>query len=361
MKIYINGRFLSQKLTGVQRYAEELLKALNVLLQKNKAGSLAFEILAPRNITRGLDLSAMPLRLVGRLKGHLWEELELPFYARGSLLFNPCGVMPYFHGNQVTTLHDAVVFAFPSHFPFAFRNARRINQKFAAKFSRRIITDSFFSKQELIRLCGAKDEKVSVVYLGSEHILAEPADPSILEARGLLGRPFVLSVSTLNRYKNFPAVSRAAYLLKKSGQSAEVVAVGGVNPRVFGKSDWGDLSSVRHIGSPSTPQLRALYESAACFVFPSFYEGFGLPPLEAMVCGCPVVASNAAAIPEILGDAALYFDPKNPAEIVSQVSRVLSDLSLRSILIDKGRRRAAEFNWARCADQTLEVMRQVVG
>lgn len=359
MKIYINGRFLSQRLTGVQRYAEELLKALNLLLEKDKTYSLSFEILAPRNIARRLSLSAIPLRLVGRLKGHLWEELELPFYARESLLFNPCGVMPYFHQNQAITLHDAVVFAFPSHFPFAFRNARRVNQKFAARFARRIITDSFFSKQELIRLCGAKDEKVSVVYLGSEHILAEPADSSILAAHGLLGRPFVLSVSTLNRYKNFSAVSRVAALLKKSGQSAEVIAVGGVNTRVFGKSNWGDLSSVRHIGSPSTPQLRALYESAACFVFPSFYEGFGLPPLEAMACGCPVVASNVAAIPEVLGDAALYFDPSNDRDIFEKVRRVLEDPQLRKEMREKGLSRARKWTWEKCAKETFEIFKEI--
>ena len=113
------------------------------------------------------------------------------------------------------------------------------------------------------------------------------------------------------------------------------------------------------LAGPSTPQLRALYESAACFVFPSFYEGFGLPPLEAMACGCPVVASNVAAIPEVLGDAALYFDPANDRDIFEKVRRVLEDPQLRKEMREKGLSRARKWTWEKCAKETFEIFKEI--
>ena len=117
-------------------------------------------------------------------------------------------------------------------------------------------------------------------------------------------------------------------------------------PRVFGALP-SLPSHVRAIGYVSDAQLRALYESAACFVYPSFYEGFGLPPLEAMCCGCPVLASGTASMPEVCADAALYCDPNSPEDIAAKLQQLMSDRTVRDDLRAKGRRRAAEFSWER--------------
>jgi glycosyltransferase involved in cell wall biosynthesis len=108
-------------------------------------------------------------------------------------------------------------------------------------------------------------------------------------------------------------------------------------------------ATVKQIGYVSDQELRALYESAGCFVFPSFYEGFGLPPLEAMCCGCPVVASRAASLPEICGEAAIYFDPKSPEDIAEKIDKVMSNARLRAEMGNDGKRRATAFSWESCA------------
>ncbi len=359
-RLLINGRFLSQTVTGAQRYAEELVKALDRLLgQEPRASRWSLEILAPRNTNRRLSLKNIPLREVGFLTGNAWEQLELPWHARGEWLFNPCNAMPYGHSRQITAIYDAVVFAHPEAFSFLFRAWRKPNQLAAGKIARAIITCSQFSKDQLIRLCGFKEDKTRVVYPGIEHILSSPADDSIIKRNNLSQKPFILAVSTANRYKNFAAVDRLAQKLMDRGKNVSVVAAGGKNTRVFGHAGGQELSHVQHIGRPSNAELRALYEAAACFLFPSFYEGFGFPPLEAMALGCPVIASSAASIPEACGEAALYCDPADDEDIFNQVCRVLDDAKLRENLRSRGLLRAQEFTWEKCAQESLKIFENI--
>jgi glycosyltransferase involved in cell wall biosynthesis len=134
-----------------------------------------------------------------------------------------------------------------------------------------------------------------------------------------------------------------------------LVAAGGGNNRVFAAAAVSDPRLVS-TGYVTDGQLRALYEHAACFVFPSFYEGFGLPPLEAMCCGCPVVASERASMPEVCGEAALYCDPADPASLAKQLRRVLDSTALQAELRAAGHARAASFSWDRAARQFGELL-----
>ena len=137
-----------------------------------------------------------------------------------------------------------------------------------------------------------------------------------------------------------------------------LVAAGGGNARIFAQA--GDLNlddrRLQRTGYVSDQQLRALYEGAACFVFPSFYEGFGLPPLEAMCCGCPVISSDRASLPEVCGDAALYCDPDDPATLAAQLRRLLDSDALAAELRQAGRQRAAGFTWDRAAREFADLM-----
>jgi len=360
-KIFINARFLTQPITGVQRYAHEVIKALDALIDNGEIDKSKYRIglLAPRQgIMHDLNLKHIPLHTVGRLTGHACEQLELPYYAGSGLLVNLCNTGPLVKDSQVVTIHDAGVFAFPEAYSYAFRTWYRILLKRLGKRARKIITVSFFSKNELIRFCGIDSEKIEVIYEGKEQVFACEPDYSVLHKYDL-EKPFILAVSSMSPHKNFQAVVRAIELLGATG--FQFVIAGGVNPKVFKSSAEPLSSSVTYLGYVTDEQLRALYEHAACFIYPSLYEGFGLPPLEAMACGCPVIVSDRASLPEVCGDAALYCDPHNPADIAEKIKQLMSNRSLQETLKKKGLARAREFTWEKCARETFAVIARALG
>lgn len=359
-KYILNGRFLTQSTTGVQRYAVDLVKALDMLIDCGLIDSnhYSFCLLSPKNVRYDLNLKHIPLRQVGHFKGHFWEQIELPLYAHDGFLINLCNTAPLLKFNQVVTIHDASVYGFPQAYSIAFRIWYKLLFKWLGATSRKIVTDSAFSKEELAKYCGIKKDKMHVVYLGKEHILAVRPDDSILRRHDLMSKRFVLAVSSMNPNKNFKSIVQAMELL--GSMRFDTVIAGGTNPNVFSRSDVSLSDNVRHVGYVSDGELRALYEHASCFVYPSFYEGFGLPPLEAMACGCPVLVSQAASLPEVCGDAALYCDPHDPEDIAEKIRLLMSDEALRAELRQKGLERAMQFTWDKCAKETMAVIREAL-
>ena len=157
----------------------------------------------------------------------------------------------------------------------------------------------------------------------------------------------MLAVSTANPRKNFAAVARAIELVGDAG--FDFVVAGGADPRVFSGAGVRLPAFVKRVGYVTDAELRALYENAACFVYPSLYEGFGLPPLEAMACGCAVLVSDAASLPEVCGDAAVYCDPRSPEDIAGKLAAIMADADRRRTFAERGRRHAAQFSWRRAA------------
>lgn len=359
--VYINGRFLTQKITGVQRYAMELLTQLDNLIKTHYLkNEINFQILVPRGTdVNKLKLKNITVKEVGILKGHAWEQLELPFYVRNRLLVNFCNVAPMFKKNQIVTIHDAAVYANPFNFSFIFRTWYKIVYKNISKYSKKIITVSTFSKKELIKYCKVNESKVKVIYEGKEHFLIKNRDSEILNKYKLVPKSYILAVSSLNPNKNFKAVINA--FKKLESEKIKFVIAGGTNPRIFNnKLDLSFYKNVVHVGYISDEELKELYENAFCFIYPSFYEGFGLPPLEAMACGCPVIVSNAASLPEVCGDAALYVDPYSPEDIAEKIKLLLSDDKLREELRRKGLERAKMFSWEKCVEETIKVIEEVL-
>jgi len=215
------------------------------------------------------------------------------------------------------------------------------------------LTVSQFSRGEIHREFGVPDRKISVVSEGGEHIKRVESFSYTISKFRLDRKPFILAVSSMAEHKNFRLVVEA--LSRISDPPFDVAIAGGANARVFGNSGLLDSDSVRLLGYVSDSELRALYENALAFVFPSIYEGFGIPPLEAMVCGCPVLASTAASIPEVCGDAALYFDPRSSEELAALMLKIASDETLRMELRDRGYRRSQQFSWDLGARQVLKV------
>ena len=355
-EIAINGRFTSQGVTGVQRYARELLRELDCLLASLPIDADPVEVLVPRNAGVYPSYKSLRIKKVGRLTGQAWEQIELPLHCRGKLLFTPCGGAPILHDCNVVTIHDAAVFATPEAYSRAYASWYRWLFSRLGRTARRILTVSEFSKSELVRYCRIEPSRISVSHSGCDHIATQLPDDSLLRKHSLTKFSYVLAVSSRNPNKNFQGVVRAMNFLRDLRLS--FVLAGEVNPQVFGVSE--DLpASVLQIGHVSDAQLRALYEGASCFVYPSFYEGFGLPPLEAMACGCPVIAADISALRETCGEAASFCDPFDPSNIAKCIAAVMTDGESRHKLTAQGYMRTKGFRWAKTAEDTWNILREL--
>jgi glycosyltransferase involved in cell wall biosynthesis len=351
-KIYLNGRFLTQRQTGVQRYSRETLQALDDLLYDEQSFTgCSFHLLVPENCEVPL-LRAVHVQRIGPLTGHLWEQFTLPWAARDGLLwsFGPTG--PLLRAHQAVTIHDATVRAVPEAFSWHFRTLYGLAMPLLIRRTAQVMTVSRFSRDELVRLFGAQADALRISGEGWQHAKRIRADASILTKHQLERGKYVLAVSSVTPHKNFAVVERAMQRLASSGY--RVVIAGGVDPRIFG--DSAALKTVEMVGYVSDSQLRALYEGAGAFVYPSLYEGFGLPPLEAMAYGCPVIASRAASMPEVCGEGAQYFEPHDDRALADLIHQVLTDQQARDALIEGGRRQLAKHDWCDAARAHLAAM-----
>jgi glycosyltransferase involved in cell wall biosynthesis len=344
----INGRFLTQSVTGVQRYATELVRALDCQLAESSElrERYRFRLVTPSRGAQQLELTHIPVEAVGHLRGNPWEQLELPLHACRRLLLNLCNTAPLICA-AVVTIHDASVFAVPEAYSAAFRTWYRILLPAVGRRALRVITVSNFSRDELSRRAGISASKVDVIPLGGEHVLQNPADLSIFRRLPVEQGHYILAVGSRSPHKNLAAVVKA---ISRLGPNAPpLVVAGGSNSRIF--SEQRTSGGAYHLaGYVTDAELRALYENAVCFVFPSLYEGFGLPPLEAMACGCPAVVSNAASLPEVCGNAVLYCNPLDPDDIATNIGALIADSALREDLRGRGAARAKRFTWRQAAE-----------
>lgn len=357
-KIFINGRFLGQQVTGVQRYARETLAALVDLLRDQPPLPFSLELLAPHDTPEQPDLG-LPLRRVGRLTGHAWEQLELPWYSRSGALFSFGFTGPLLKRRQVITIHDAAVYRVPQAYHPLFAAFYKTVVGVVSRRAPLTVAVSAHSAREAARWFGTPAQRVRVVTEGWQHLDRQQADLSVLDRLGLQPGGFILGVSSPTPNKNFALLVQA---LERLGAAAPTcVVVGAANQKVFQGGGAGPAGSaaLRYAGYVSDEALKALYQSAQAFVFPSFYEGFGIPPLEAMSCGCPVLASTADAVRETCGEAALYFDPHHADELAALLTRLRQEPALAAELRRAGLARAAEFSWQRGAHLNLDVLKEL--
>jgi glycosyltransferase involved in cell wall biosynthesis len=357
-RIAINGRFLTQNASGVQRFATEAIKAIDALLDTDAYRALKgrIEIMAPRE-ARDFPLKNIPLRRCGWSSGYLWEQIEFPLHAAGRLLLNLCMLGPVAVRRQVVVVHDATVKALPGNFSWRFRTAYGILVPLLCRRAARSVTVSKFSRREIARLYRVDTDDMPVCSEGGDHILAVQPDDSAIERLGLAGCQFLISVGVNSSNKNAEVLA-AAFAQAKLG-NALLVLTGKRDPAVFGKLSEVHAAAVKNVGHVSDAELRALYQHALALVFPSRYEGFGLPPIEAMTCGCPVIISDQAALVEVGGDAALRCGMDDVATLAQLMREVAADPALRARLSAAGRARASRFTWAatgrRLLDYCIEV------
>ena len=347
---YINGKFTAQATTGVQRVASRLVQALD---RQADAGHGPWVLLCPPGGVAPA-LSRIECRTVGRPGEalHVWEQLRLPRAARGGRLVNLAGSAPWRAGDSACMIHDAAVFDHPEAYSLAFRSWYRLLFRHLVRRGARLMTVSAFSQQRLARALSVAPERLAVVVSGADHLRDVVADASVLDQHGLQPGRYLLAVGSANPTKNLDRLVAAHAALPIAASTPKLVIVGGRNARVFaGPAVAADHEGVLRAGHAGDAQLKALYEGARALVFPSIYEGFGLPPLEAMACGCPVLAARAASIPEVCGDAALYFDPLSTAAITQAMGRASHDDVLLQQLRQQGAAHAAAFTWAASAER----------
>ncbi|MBL6456841.1 glycosyltransferase family 4 protein [Belnapia sp. T6] len=350
--IAVNGRFLTQRVTGVQRFAAEITRALDAMAAEG--------VLPGARLLRPASDTPSPFphlrdEAFGRLRGQAWEQAELPVRARGSVLVNLGNTAPLLMGRrQVVVIHDAGAFDTPESYSFAFRSWYHALHRALPKVGARLLTVSDFSRGRIAHHLGLDPARIGVVHEGGEHILREPADTAVLARHGLRPGGYALVVGTRAAHKGLAGIGEAQALLAARGL---VLAVAGAaNAQVFRNAGDPSGQAVLPLGRVSDAELRALYEAAFCLIFPSRYEGFGLPPLEAMTCGCPVIAAHAAAVPEVCGEAALWFDNDGPRRLPDALARLLDEDGLRERLRAEGLRRAAGFSWRGAAERLVALL-----
>jgi len=272
-------------------------------------------------------------------------------------LVNLCNTAPLNRSNQLVVIHDTAVWRYPDAFSAAFRALYRVLQPSIARKSRMVATVSSFSAGELIHCFGLSPRTIEVIPNSGDHILRIRPEPSILAAHGLEAGRYLLAVGSANPTKNHAFLRHLEPLLAEN--HLPLVIAGARIPEVFAQSEAAASPWLRHVGYVSDGALRALYESAMGFIFPSLYEGFGVPPLEAMHCGCPVLAAKAAALPDTCADAALYFDPWDPGSLIKACRRFIGSAQLRGELQLRGRFRARQFDWTDSSMRLAALLKRI--
>lgn len=355
--VFINGRFLTQALTGVQRTAWALVRALDEQLPLTERGH--WTLLCPPGVSPP-PLRHVRVRAVGwsGLAFHAWEQVVLPWAARGGLLLNLAGGAPWMASRQACLLHDAAVFDVPAAYSRLFRFWYRTLFRHLARQAGPLFTVSRFSQGRLALALGLDPLRMTVVPNAADHITRAPADPAVLARHGLQRGRYLLTVASESPAKNTGALIRALGQLKTS-EPMRLVWVGRRNRAVFAAPSVPDSAAVLRLDHVDDQGLRALYESAMLLAVPSLYEGFGLPALEAMACGCPVVAAESGSLPEVCGDAVAYFDPADEGALAGLLQALLDDPARLQALSKAGLERASQFDWARSASRLRGALRPV--
>lgn len=350
----INGRFLLQPQTGVNRFAYELCKAMLAL-------KMDFVLLCPfGEIKDCYDVSKFRIIRFGWGKSHFWEQFILPFAfwkIRGEkILINFTGIGPVLVKRKIMTIHDLAFMVNSGWYSSSYVWVYRILTPLSVNTSMKVLTVSEFSKNEIVRLLALDKDKISVIYNAVSPLFQQECD---FDGDKKSKERYILAVSSIDPRKNFSTLLKAFSLLEDS--DVKLYIIGNQN-RIYATSveELGKgVSSERinWLGRVTDIELRDYYRNAVCFVYPSLYEGFGIPPLEAMACGTPTIVSDIPPLREVCGEAALFVNPLDEKDIADKIYMVLKDSKLRKSLREKGYKRYEMFDWRKSAYTLGNVIR----
>jgi glycosyltransferase involved in cell wall biosynthesis len=372
IKVAFNAVALLSPLTGIGQYAKSLLTELDastgVAVNKFYAKGWSREIRqqglsAPANLVKQWVRKFVPNSYA------LSRAVQQHYFSRGVRSFKPDlyhepNFLAYrFDGPSVITVHDLSWIRYPEMHPI--ERVRAMDKYFEPGLRRasRIITDSAFVKQELVDVFGVDPSTVHPVYLGVEHLfvpLQQAQTQAVLQAHGLVHGQYWLAVGTLEPRKNLQLALRAFMQLPQRERQACPLILVGMRGWNTGKLEQQlqplvAAGEVRQLGYISREDLAVVMAGAKALIYPSVYEGFGLPPLEAMACGVPVIASNVSSLPEVVGDAGILIDPHDVDGLAEHMRELQTDGVLSARLGLTARLRSQQFAWQKCADETMRV------
>ena len=368
MRIGINGRFLVAKRTGVQRAAYNLVKTLIEIDRDNEYVIFTGkeQINAPEWNYPNVTVVGDHLRPNESFRNHVWEQIRLPKLAKQyaiDILHSPANVAPLFYkGRSIIHIHDLCFVVNPQWYSFAFRTVYNLIIPMLARRATKVITNSNNSKNDLLQYFNLPAERVSLVYWAVDDTFSLPSAETGASVR-IKEDDFILYVGSLEPRKNINLLIESYEKLRHEFPSikTKLVLIGGESP-LFASVQLKARQcrdDVIFKGFVSDAELGEYYRRARLVAYPSLYEGFGLPPLEAMASGAPVVTSSTSSIPEVVGHAAILVNPRDCDQLTRAMHRVLTNDQLRVSMIKAGSQQVLKFNWYRVARGVLAVYYEV--
>lgn len=369
MRIGFDARLYSDVSSGIGSYTRNLIENL-VKISSGHEYYLFLDSPLPPGVVR---LKNTFTEIIPEKKRILWTNFYLP--GRLSKLD-----IDLYHGTAnfeipirkvtryVVTIHDIIPKLFPELIPFKHRLIFNLFTKRALKVADKVITVSEHSKKDIVRFFNADENKIKVIYEAASEIFRPIRDSAILKEfreKYKLPEEFILFLGLLEPKKNIMRIIKSFLFLKEKGLRCKLV-IGGRKGWYFENifklaRELNLTNDIIFTGFVPEEDLPLLYNSSRLFVFPSLYEGFGLPVLEAMACGIPVITSRTSSLPEIAADAALYVDPLSIDSIVEAIDQVYKDEDMRGSMIERGIQRARHFSWQKAAAETLNIYREITG
>jgi len=367
MKILFDHQiFISQNYGGISRYFYELInKFINydrMECELSLKYSNNYYLKKLTNFSYKTFFENYSFKGKYRLLNILNKRTSKKCISKGNYdIFHPTYYDPYFLeyiGNKpfVLTIYDMIHEIYPEMFSLKDNTSKR--KKLLAQRAEKIIAISENTKKDIIRFFNINEKKIEVIFLANSMNAAE----KIVVMNITLPKTYILFVGSRGGYKNFNLFIEAISPILLEDTEVDVVCIGGGNFKEIEKEKFIRLNIANRIHQYSVNDniLAYLYQNAIAFVFPSLYEGFGIPILEAFSCGCPVVASDASSLPEVAGEAAMYFNPKSKLSMLSSVKKVVYDKNLRSQLIEKSIQRMREFSWEKTAKKTKKLYESIL-
>lgn len=349
--IYVNARFLTQRITGVQRFALEICKQLKKIRQ-----DVVF--VAPKNIKHKADAEALDVITYGSTSGHIWEQFSLPRLLKkegNPLLLNLANTAPLLYPNQIVTVHDLAFKINPKWFSRSFSYYYNFLVPKILKNSKGVITVSRSSKIEIAHIYDIDERKITVIY---NAVSQSFFDTTLDTGSTYKHKPYILAVASQDPRKN---LSRLVEAFKMVDDSTKLLLVGGRNAN-FATHEFSTkgVNRIESLGYVTDVELAELYSNAEIFVYPSLYEGFGLPNIEAMHYGCPVITSDIPACREVCEKAALYVDPTNINKIAENINQLLKDKSLRQELSQLSLLQTRKYSWVESANNLSNLLDELL-